>query len=221
MPQEAPALNHDKETMTKQQSSSSEHTRNREVQEDTQMASIPQEERSRSYLFQTSKRKRQEQDDSEHRTKMLKAMLAMIRETSTGEDIQHAYVTFIPRKSRDHKYITQAFHTIMDGQGDDEDKESSFKEHASSAVEVNGIKIPQTFKQAINDKDHEKRWQKALEEEINQLVRNGTWEEFILPDGANLVDTKRVFAIKLNTDGSLERYGVLLPLHLHFALTSA
>lgn len=94
----------------------------------------------------------------------------------------------------------------MNGQGDDEDKESAFKEHASPAVEVNGIKIPQTFKQAINDKDHGKRWQEAVEEEINQLVKNGTWEKFILPDGANLVDTKRVFTIKLNTDGSLQRY---------------
>ena len=53
---------------------------------------------------------------------------------------------------------------------------------------------------------HAKELDNAIKEEIKQLIQNGTWEEFILPKGANLVSTKWVFLIKETVDGKIERF---------------
>ncbi|KAI0991408.1 hypothetical protein K3495_g16779, partial [Podosphaera aphanis] len=80
-------------------------------------------------------------------------------------------------------------------------KESSF-----STQVINGIPIPKTFNQAINDKIHGKMWKEAIDTEIQALETNGTWEEHTLPTGANLVSTKWVFTVKQKNDGTIERY---------------
>ncbi|KAI0995656.1 hypothetical protein K3495_g12523 [Podosphaera aphanis] len=46
----------------------------------------------------------------------------------------------------------------------------------------------------------------AISTEIEALLSNGTWEEQTLPTGANWLSTKWVFTIKLNNDGTIERY---------------
>ena len=53
---------------------------------------------------------------------------------------------------------------------------------------------------------HAKEWNDAIKEEIKQLILNGTWEEFVLPKGANLVSTKQVFTIKQTATGQIERF---------------
>jgi hypothetical protein len=68
-----------------------------------------------------------------------------------------------------------------------------------------GIRVPRTYKEAINDKKYAAEWMAAVKEEILALVANGTWEEFILPKGANLVSTRWVFTIKTK-DGKIERF---------------
>ena len=71
---------------------------------------------------------------------------------------------------------------------------------------MNGIRIPRTYREAINDREYAVQWKAAIQEEITSLVSNGTWEEFVLPEGANLVSTKWVFTIKTKSDGSVERF---------------
>ena len=55
---------------------------------------------------------------------------------------------------------------------------------------------PVTFKQAIKDKDSES-WLVAMEEEMQSLHKNKTWEEVVpLPVGKNTIGCKRVYKRK-------------------------
>jgi hypothetical protein len=96
--------------------------------------------------------------------------------------------------------IVKAFVTILD----QEDK--YLQDKAFPAQEIGGIKIPRTYNAAISDRKYPEEWKATINEEITSLVANGTWEEFILPKGANLVSTKWVFTIKTKSDGSIERF---------------
>jgi hypothetical protein len=79
-------------------------------------------------------------------------------------------------------------------------------ERAFPATEINGVKIPQTYQQAINDPTYSKQWKLAITEEIISLIENGTWKQVVPPASANLVSTKWVFTIKTKADGTIERF---------------
>ncbi|KAI0993872.1 hypothetical protein K3495_g14312 [Podosphaera aphanis] len=64
---------------------------------------------------------------------------------------------------------------------------------------------PKTFKQAMKSVGHE-LWGKAVEEEMDALNRNDTWEIVTRPRNRNVVGSKWVFKIKHKADGSIERY---------------
>jgi hypothetical protein len=49
-------------------------------------------------------------------------------------------------------------------------------------------------------------WREADEKEIKALQDNGTWEFVKITAGMHLLDTKRVYKVKLNADGTVERY---------------
>jgi hypothetical protein len=68
------------------------------------------------------------------------------------------------------------------------------------------IPIPRTYKEAVNDPEYGQSWRDAIQEELASLQVNGTWEEQIPPKGANLVSTKWVFTIKVDADGTIERF---------------
>jgi hypothetical protein len=50
------------------------------------------------------------------------------------------------------------------------------------------------------------RWKKAMQEEFDALLRNGTWRLVSPSKGKNIIDCKWVFKIKRKADGSIERY---------------
>jgi hypothetical protein len=77
---------------------------------------------------------------------------------------------------------------------------------AFPATEIAGIKIPQTYKEAVNDPYYAEHWKGAMHEEIISLLENGTWKEVVPPKGANLVSSKWVFTIKTRADGTIERF---------------
>nr|CAN68480.1 hypothetical protein VITISV_007280 [Vitis vinifera] len=65
---------------------------------------------------------------------------------------------------------------------------------------------PTSVAQALKDSN----WCKAMSEEYDALVRNGTWE-LVSPTGiTNLVGCKWVFRIKRNSDGSIDRFKACL-----------
>jgi len=53
-------------------------------------------------------------------------------------------------------------------------------------------------------------WKKAINEEVNALVKNGTWEITKLPYGKNLIGYKWIFTVKIKADSSIERYNARL-----------
>lgn len=85
--------------------------------------------------------------------------------------------------------------------------EQEHPDDLAMAVKVKeGIAIPRTYKEALKDREHAGKWKEAIDEELKTLITNGTWEEFVLPDGANLVSTKWVFDVKTLPTGGVERF---------------
>ncbi|KAI0992435.1 hypothetical protein K3495_g15750 [Podosphaera aphanis] len=97
------------------------------------------------------------------------------------------------------KFISEQMQTLLSHETDCKD------DYALAAKLMHGIPIPRTYREAMRS-PHSKEWEKAIKSKIDQLILNGTWEEFILPDGANLVSTKWVFTIKETANGEIERF---------------
>ena len=72
-------------------------------------------------------------------------------------------------------------------------------EFAGSAEE------PRSYLQAVNGPNG-LHWKRAAEEEINTLVANGTWEIVDRPPDVKPLRSGWVFKVKMNPDGSIERY---------------
>lgn len=62
------------------------------------------------------------------------------------------------------------------------------------------------FPRSVQEALGQGEWKKAMEEEIEALAKNGTWEKSVLPVGKRLVVYRWVFTIKRKADGSIERY---------------
>ena len=64
------------------------------------------------------------------------------------------------------------------------------------------ISVPKNVQEAISSNE----WKKAMDEEMEALEKNGTWEMGPLPVGKKLVGSRWVFTIKYHSDGSVARY---------------
>ena len=64
---------------------------------------------------------------------------------------------------------------------------------------------PSSYADAIQS-EHCSQWQKAMEEEVDALKSNGTWQLVQRPKDKNVIPGKWVFKTKLSADGTLDRY---------------
>ncbi|KAI0996012.1 hypothetical protein K3495_g12169 [Podosphaera aphanis] len=64
---------------------------------------------------------------------------------------------------------------------------------------------PISYQQAIQANDSD-LWKLAINEEMNALEKNGTWEVVLIPKDRNVVGSKWAFKIKHKADGAIERY---------------
>ena len=64
------------------------------------------------------------------------------------------------------------------------------------------ISVPKNVQEAISSNE----WKKAMDEEMEALEKNGTWEMGPLPVGKKLVGSRWVFTIKYHSEGSVARY---------------
>ena len=60
---------------------------------------------------------------------------------------------------------------------------------------------PNCFEEATKDEF----WNKAMDEELDQIEKNDTWELVPRPKNKNVIGTKWVFMNKLNEDGQVTR----------------
>ena len=79
-------------------------------------------------------------------------------------------------------------------------------ETAFPAEVIARVKIPRTYKEAVNDPKYSKKWRAAMAEEMLTLHENQTFKEVIAPDGANIVSCKWVYTIKTDNDNNIERF---------------
>lgn len=83
-----------------------------------------------------------------------------------------------------------------------------------SDYEVTGIEDPITHFALFSDCDpttfestvKEEKWRKAMDDEIDSIERNDTWELCDLPNGHNTIGVKWVFKTKLKENGEVDKY---------------
>ncbi len=69
---------------------------------------------------------------------------------------------------------------------------------------VSDTPTPSNYSEAIASLNSS-LWHKAMEDKFNSLIANGTWELVPLPTGQNTVDTRWIYKLKLQADGSIEQ----------------
>ena len=70
---------------------------------------------------------------------------------------------------------------------------------------VQGVREPLTYQEAIQSAESA-HWKRAMDEEIAALRSNNTWKTMPLPADAHAIGCKWIYKVKLNSDGSIERY---------------
>lgn len=77
-------------------------------------------------------------------------------------------------------------------------------EKAMSATETSSkIYEPKTYEEAMSDLVHSRQWREAIEEEIQNLEKDSTWEYERLPPDRHAIESKCVFKVKYHPDGSV------------------
>lgn len=61
---------------------------------------------------------------------------------------------------------------------------------------------PTTFEDAVKSE----KWRYAIDQEIQAIEKNNTWELVELPPGGKIIGVKRVFKTKLNENGKVDTY---------------
>ncbi|KAE8729592.1 putative Leucine-rich repeat protein kinase family protein [Hibiscus syriacus] len=91
-------------------------------------------------------------------------------------------------------------------QGDSSEAEPAHdkQEPESSEAPTTRDGEPSTYQEAINSSDVS-LWMMAMQEEIETLHKNNTWDLVPLPQGRKPISNKWVFKIKLNGDDQVER----------------
>ncbi|KAG7572488.1 Integrase catalytic core [Arabidopsis suecica] len=76
------------------------------------------------------------------------------------------------------------------------------EEHKAFLSKLDVEFIPQNYEEAKERKE----WTNAVDDEVQAMIRNHTWDEEELPKGKKCVSSKWVFTIKYKSDGEIERY---------------
>ena len=76
---------------------------------------------------------------------------------------------------------------------------------AQKASEKAGIRIPTSYKEAVNDPVYSAKWKEAIRRELTTLVAFGTWKLIPRKDVQGTVSSNRgVFDLKIGADGRIE-----------------
>lgn len=81
-------------------------------------------------------------------------------------------------------------------------KKGIFKTKVPFTGYVN-LTLPTTVPTSVNQALQIPVWKKAMQEEFDALMRNGTWNLVHPTDSMSVVGSKWIFKIKHNSDGSI------------------
>jgi len=76
------------------------------------------------------------------------------------------------------------------------------KSQALLVDQLSSVSIPNNVQEALKDQ----KWKKAMNDEIEALQKNRTWELVNLPPGKKIVGCRWIITVKLNSKGNIERY---------------
>jgi hypothetical protein len=68
------------------------------------------------------------------------------------------------------------------------------------------VSIPQTYREAVEDPIFSAEWLDAIDREKKALQMNGTWEEVVPPQEANIISSRWVFNVKYAENGGIEKF---------------
>ncbi|CAL9009279.1 unnamed protein product [Prunus brigantina] len=74
--------------------------------------------------------------------------------------------------------------------------------HAMLIKQLDSLTTPSSVEEALMDPN----WKQAMNDEMQALQKNSTWELVPLPSGKRTVGCRWIYTIKLKADGSIERY---------------
>ncbi|OMO49485.1 Reverse transcriptase, RNA-dependent DNA polymerase [Corchorus capsularis] len=77
-----------------------------------------------------------------------------------------------------------------------------FNTHVAFLAAISSIDEPKSFSQAVKHV----HWRDAMEKEISALEANHTWTLTSLPPVKRAIDSKWIYKVKFNPDGTVERY---------------
>ncbi|KAK3029763.1 hypothetical protein RJ639_038040 [Escallonia herrerae] len=77
--------------------------------------------------------------------------------------------------------------------------------HNSIPIVLNVESDPRTYEEAMKSQDSS-FWKKAINEEIDSIMGNGTWKFVDLPSGSKPIGCKWIFKKRLRVDGSIENF---------------
>jgi transposase InsO family protein len=87
------------------------------------------------------------------------------------------------------------------------DCEFEVTEKARPALEKNGIRIPRTYKEAVNDPIYGSKWKEAIHKELIALMSFGTWRVIPRKEAEGTISSTRwVFDVKIGLDGRIDRF---------------
>ena len=76
------------------------------------------------------------------------------------------------------------------------------KSYAFTVNQLSTVSIPSNVQDELVDP----KWRKAMNEDMEALQKNATWELIPLPKGMKPIGCRWVFTVKLKPDGSIDRY---------------
>ena len=76
----------------------------------------------------------------------------------------------------------------------------------SDEEEVNVMEVVDQDPIRFDDAVKQDRWIKAMDQEIQSIEKNGTWQLVDLPKGVKCIGVKWIFKTKLNEKGEVEKY---------------
>lgn len=82
---------------------------------------------------------------------------------------------------------------------------NALKPPARYDLNIADILTPQTYEEAISSPQAE-NWKEAINDELNSLEKNQTWELVPLPKDSNVIGSKWVFKIKHLPNGKIDRF---------------